>query len=313
MRSPRWTPETETWLREHYAEGTIDDTAGRMTELFGMEYGRSCVALHARKLGLSKANDWMVNASRIVRWGEHPDWLEWVREHDKGTRQGLADAFETEFGVRITVQQVSEARRLLGTRVTRDWSGDPRSKALPVGTERDTGKGYVVVKVREHPDNPGTKDNWRPRHVLAYERAYGPVPEGCQVMHADRDYRNDEPANLVAAPKSLIGIINSECITYHDRESLEAAIAIARVRKRTVDLECAPRKCKVCGKTFTPRREVKRAQTCPECVAAGRRWSGRPNQGEAVCEKCGKVYQRYVKRQRLCHECSSAWRRRKHD
>lgn len=310
MRSPRWTPETEAWLREHYAHGTIDDTAAEMTELFGMEYGRSCVALHARKLGLSKACDWMVKAQRPVRWGEHPDWLDWVREHDDGTRQQLADAFEQEFGVRLTVQQVSEARRQLGTRVTRDWSGDPRSKALPLGTERDTGKGYVLVKVREHPDKPGTKDNWRPRHVLAYEKAYGPVPDGCQVMHADRDYRNDDPANLVAAPKSLVGIVNQSGIPYHDRESLEAALAIAKIKVRTVDLECAPRRCRVCGKVFTPRREVKRCQTCPECVAAGHRWSGRPNQGKAICAKCGKEFERYVARQRLCHDCSTASKRR---
>lgn len=48
------------------------------------------------------------------------------------------------------------------------------------------------------------------------------------------------------------------------------------------------------------------ARKCDEeCVAAGRKAKGRRSAGKAVCEMCGREFERYTRRQRLCHECSA--------
>lgn len=72
----------------------------------------------------------------------------------------------------------------------------------------------------------------------------------------------------------------------------------------TRDLECRPRECAVCGRTFSPPRATPGTRTCPECVAAGRKAKGRRSAGSAACEMCGREFERYTRHQRLCHECS---------
>ena len=208
---------------------------------------------------------------------------------------------------------MTSARWALGTAERRDWSGHRDGKSKPIGTRRDTGKGYVLVKVREHPDVPGTRDNWEMEHVVAWERANGRrLPEGCQVMFADNDHSNLGPDNLVAVPKELAGIMNSIGVSWSDRESLEECVAIAALRHRARDVEMRPRRCAVCGREFVPRsRESRDSMTCPDCVDAGHKAVKRRSAGTGVCERCGREYEKYQRRQRLCHECSTASRRRK--
>lgn len=194
----------------------------------------------------------------------------WMLEHDHGRIPDTIDAFEAAFGFRLSRGQVSTFRTTHGTasRRGRHWFD------VPVGTVRDTSKGYRLVKVRELPEVPGSKDNWEPEHHLAYKEAYGPIPEGHVVMAADGDAHNVDPENLVAVPKRLTGILNNGP-RWHDRESLLAAVALAKTRKAIRDLEFAtPRRCAVCGREFVPPREKDEAynqKTCEPCLAAGRK------------------------------------------
>ena len=58
-------------------------------------------------------------------------------------------------------------------------------------------------------------------------------PEGRRCVHADHDPRNFAPENLVAVPNDLYGMVVGGFVKgtldYHDRESLELAVAHARL------------------------------------------------------------------------------------
>ena len=69
-----------------------------------------------------------------------------------------------------------------------------------------------MVKVAENPTAPQTKDNWRFKHHVEYEKAFGPIPEGCDVVMANRDKRDFRPENLVAVPHRLMSRINSAAV-----------------------------------------------------------------------------------------------------
>ena len=167
----------------------------------------------------------------------------------------------------------------------------------------------------ERPEVPGTKDNWRAKHVLAWEAVHGPVPEGYDVLRADGDPANLSPDNLVAVPHRMIARLNSrDAPEWHDRESLEAALAWCELNAAIATAEASvPRTCQVCGKTFVPpagsrlARARRCAVTCPDCVARGRKARGNRSVKETrVCKVCGKRFGATQINQWRCPECIAA-------
>ena len=134
----------------------------------------------------------------------------------------------------------------------------------PIGYERMNRDGYIEVKVKDG-RQAEANENFRPKHHLVWEEANGrPVPEGCNIMFADRDKRNLDPGNLVCVPRRLVSTIAKQGTPYHDRESLEAAMLIAEISQKTLDLQLTERDCPECGKRFRP--SYPRQRRCRACI-----------------------------------------------
>lgn len=147
-------------------------------------------------------------------------------------------------------------------------SGIAKERMKPVGYERvDAKDGYIYVKVKDTPQAqvPGSfNDNFRLKHHVAYEQAYGPIPSGSNIVFADGDKRNFDPKNLVAVPRPLWSVISRQGWAYHDRESLEACVALAQLSRKVYEARLHPRNCKRCGSEFKPRYPHQR--TCDKCL-----------------------------------------------
>lgn len=141
----------------------------------------------------------------------------------------------------------------------------PHNASQPIGSERvDSKDGYVYVKVAERKVDPrSAHDNWKPKHHVVWEQVHGAIPEGCNIVFADRDKRNFDPGNLVAVPRSLWSIISREGWAYNDAESLQACINLAKLGRAVYALKKHPRNCKRCGAEFAPRYPAQR--TCDGC------------------------------------------------
>lgn len=322
-----YTPDEEAWLRENYHVGTINDTLDAFEREFGRRPSKQALFVKCNKMGLRKDRydaERYTPAEQRIRWSEDrfADMREWMLANDKGESvHETIDAFEAEFGVRLNRAQVSRFRSVYGVkRRTSHGGGKPNR---PVGSERMGKDGFVMVKVREWPDVPQTKDNWRFKHHIVWEEANSrPVPDGYTVFFADRDKRNFDPDNLVALPRKYIGQLNNpELPKYHDRDSLLACVALCDLRTATIDAEAVrPRECAVCGATFTPngrQREYRSpVQTCPECIAQGKRARGdRGDKQPTKCIVCGEVFPRTQKNQMRCPKCKAEkpkWGPRQH-
>ena len=309
----RWTAEQEAWLRERYPYERTRVLCRHFARRFGRQVSEEAMAQKASGLGLRKVpRDLPARAARTVRWSSEPEMDAWMGEHDEGqSLMSLSAAFAERFGFPLARQQICAWRSSRGRQTKRSYGG----ALAPIGTERDTGKGYVLVKVAERPEVPGAKDNWRAKHVLAWEAAHGPVPEGYDVLRADGDPANLSPDNLVAVPHRMIARLNSrDAPEWHDRESLEAALAWCELNAAIATAEASvPRTCQVCGKTFVPpdgsrlARARRCAVTCPECVARGRKARGnRSVKATRICKVCGKRFGATQSNQRRCPECIAA-------
>lgn len=275
----KWTPEMCAWLAENYTQNGIGEIRDALNAEFGTDFSYQSVYCKASKLGLRKPGRGpRTRAQRTVRWSREPEMSAWMEANDTGSIPRTIRLFAERFSFELVPAQVSAYRTAHGTAKKGDHGGAAaRWNQVPVGSERDTGKGYVLVKVREKPTRPGSKDNWKMKHVLAWERYHGKkLPQGHEVLFANRDHSDYSEENLVAVPKEVVGIINGTGFEgWHDRETLEVAVAAAKLKIRITDARCAPRRCATCGREFTPLRQCPDTRTCPECVAAGHKASGR--------------------------------------
>lgn len=308
--SAKWSEAENDWLRRRYGREHMP----RLLVEFEREFGRATTAgavfQKAHKMGLTNnAAKAPQRAVRAVHWGREPEMQSWMLEHDDGQAiPELSAQFAAAFGFPLSRPQISLWRASNG-RNTRISHGGRRP--LPVGAERyGKGKGYVLVKVAESPTVPQSKDNWRLKHVVEYERAHGPVPDGCNVVMANRNPRDFSPGNLVAVPSRLMARINSiDSPDWNDAESLRACIAWCELNRAVNDAEMRmPRRCGVCGREFTPQGKsnwIERGRrTCPECLAKGKKAKGAPrNPRLARCAVCGREFVADKKSRRRCDDC----------
>lgn len=312
-----WTPEETAWLREHYATGSINDTVRDFNAEFGPTHTKLGIQQKAHTMGLGKSNhasERKRHAEKRMRWSSPEFAAEkaWMLEHDTtDSVWPTIDAFEQEFGIRLTRSQVVGFRQLHGAVKCprRRRSGRPPK---PLGSELRRKDGYVYVKVRPEPDRPGTRDNWELKQHVVWKQANGAdeVPPHHAVYFADKDITNFEPDNLVLVPRRLIARLNApDSPDYHDAESLRAAMAWCDLHSTIVHAEQRlPRRCGVCGRLFVEDEaqsaNPSRAQTCRACLDAGKKAPGRKTpKGEAVCAVCGTEFTKKQKNQRRCQRC----------
>lgn len=313
----RYTPDENAWLIENYPRlGARAALADEFEQMFGYRRGVSAMVTQANKLGsrvvLIRDDPNEARAQRSIYWDREPEMEAWMLENDKGRRaNAVADDFEQRFGFRPTSRQISRFRSTHGTQTKSGTLYKSRSsRMVPVGTERVSSSGYIFVKVRDYATVPGTKDNWKRKQNIVWERETGmTVPEGFQIVSADGDKTNCDISNLVCVSRSDMSNINRLGYAYSDRQTLEAAIALSKLTSRIIDAEAAtPRTCEVCGKTFVPQsRSAYGNITCDECIESGHRARGNRCGGEtATCAKCGREFTKYVGRQKLCRSCSTS-------
>lgn len=306
-----WTAEEEAWLAERFPTEHIGALLDGFEREFGRRPSKHAMEQKCFRMGLRKAPRSLPDrAVRTVRWSCEPEMQAWMEANDAGqSLTELSTAFAREFGFPLSRPQVNLWRSANG-RQTRRSHGGGRKRA-PVGSERDTGRGYVLVKVAEEAAVAQSKDNWRMKHELVYERENGPVPEGRVIVFADGDHGNLDPANLVAVPKRLIARLNSpDSPEWHDVETLRAAVAWCELHAAIATAEASvPRRCGCCGRMFTPdpgdrTGAGRNRRTCPECVAKGHRWRGeRKPKLTATCRVCGREFAATQRNQVRCPEC----------
>lgn len=308
-RANAWTPEMLAWLDAHYGESDVHEVARELNARFGCSKTETAVYVKANQRGLHRprATDRRRRAERPIRWSREPEMADFMAENDRGSIPAVQAKFEARFGFRPTPQQVNAFRASHGTQSKRGRTTAQDWHRRPVGYERDTGKGYVLVKVREEARVPGSKDNWVPKHVLVWERSRGlDLPDGWLVLFCDGDHGNYDPANLKAVPRGLIGIMNGGP-AWSDRPTCEAAVALAMLRSETSSALARPRRCGVCGREFVPDNRGgmnvrARQRTCRECLSKGLR--APKDYGERECAACGRRFRARSAGARYCSkEC----------
>jgi hypothetical protein len=311
----RYTPEQREWMERHYAATPNRVLAEQFSERFGERVTKGAMNAYGTKHGLRKAPG--VRCSGNRRYTD--EQLDFLREFVPGhTEREIIAAFAERFGVTLNRSKVKNLKTKLGVRsgtvggrfekglvpankgktwdeflspeaqersrkTTFKKGNRPHNAYRKLLDEKTDARGtWVYVKPRKR---RYSADDWVSKQRFVWMQANGrDWPEGCRAVFADHDPQNFDPENVVPVPDELYAIVSGgshgRALPYHDRETLELAIAHARViRKRGEIASMAPRICGVCGKQFVPDEKRRgygyQVKTCPECLAKGKKTRGK--------------------------------------
>lgn len=286
------TAEEWAWLEERYPTTPLCDLLYVFEAKFGHRPHKNTVMCHMSDRGIKRDRGYLW-------WSAEMD--EFFASIVPGHMEcEIRELFHERFGIMLTEAQIGNNKRKLNVKSGtkggcfkkgqtphnkgKTWDevgisaeAQARSRAtcfkkgnIPhnadgkeIGYERVSKDGYVEVKVKDGIQEEAN-ENFRMKHHLVYEEAYGEIPEGHQIVFADRDKRNFDPENLVAVPRKLWVRIAQQSIPYWDRASLETAIIRARLTNARSEAEKRKRPCRKCGCDFSPR--YSKQKTCDVCL-----------------------------------------------
>jgi hypothetical protein len=105
---------------------------------------------------------------------------------------------------------------------------------MPLGSERVNADGYTEIKYSEKSGPP--KNRWKGKHILVWEKANGPVPEGHAVIFADGDRRNFKLGNLVLVSRRELSILNhANMLASKNKDITKVSVNIARLKVLLAD------------------------------------------------------------------------------
>ncbi|MFR4083903.1 HNH endonuclease signature motif containing protein, partial [Faecalibacillus intestinalis] len=134
---------------------------------------------------------------------------------------------------------------------------------VPVGAERKRSDGYIYVKVS---DERGVKYshliNWKPKHILLWEKEYGPIPEGKSLLFLDGNKENVTLDNLALITKAQRLIMCNKKLIYDDPKLTKEGILIAQTLEATYKKqnELKEKRSKIHGNKKSIKRNVSNAK-----------------------------------------------------
>lgn len=255
----KYTAEQIEYLREHL--GKPDAQLEDVTEAFNKKFGVN-ISLEAMR-GTCKRH-------KIKRGDYRPknclltfEQDAWLRENAKGrSLHELVEMLKEEFGIVFSYEQMQNYTKNHKIRTGFDAQfkkghtppnkgkkispehyaksaptmfkkGHINHNRMPVGAERVvTFKklSYIWVKVAE-------PNKWRPKHILIWEAAHGPVPKGHKVIFADQNRRNFDLDNLLLVTDADVIRMMTNKLFYENTEATKAGVAVAKLLDKVSKLK----------------------------------------------------------------------------
>ena len=153
------TSEQAAWLRDQYRHISRAELTASLNERFGLSLRVSQVVAYCKNHGITS--------------GRSGCFEKGLRPWNKGTK-GIMPGSHTSFG-----------------------KGHVPANLRDIGEERlDSRDGYLIVKTAAINPHTGFFGWWRHKHVVVWEEAHGPVPEGHVVTFINGDILDVRLENL---------------------------------------------------------------------------------------------------------------------
>lgn len=258
MSRVTYTPEMLDFLRTTYAKVGVRDVTAAFNAQFGTAktYSQIKAAL----------NNYQMRCGRITGSIMKGVYKSVTPEQDKFIRDTyvnigvaeLTELFNQQFGTEKTVAQIRAFVKNHGIKSglngqfqpgndswnkgmtgwcaggrsieTQFKKGQETHNHRPVGSTRICSKdGYVMIKTAE----PRT---WRFLHVVVYEQAHGPIPEGHRIWFKDNDRTNCSLDNLMLITRAQGAVINKNKLGQLPASLKESAVILVDITMKRAQI-----------------------------------------------------------------------------
>lgn len=260
-----YTPEMREFIAANIKGRRYAALAELMSERFGITFTTAQIHAYAQNHGLSNE---MPSGTLI---GERPllfppQILNFIKANAEGkTNAEMQELVNDTFGTDYTLMQVKQVKHrnhISSGLDGRFQKGNPahnkgkkgyyapgsekgwfKKGHTPhdhheIGTEVMTTDGYPAVKIAE-------PNVWKLKHILVWEEANGPVPEGYAVIFLDRDHTNTKLENLALVTRAELLELNRRELIKTDAELSETGVLIARVNCKISEIKRTKKETKI--------------------------------------------------------------------
>lgn len=253
--SRRYGPEVHIFIREHVEGYTSEELAQMTNAAFGTCFTKSSMKSYKQNHHLKSGTPCGLPKGRYTE--KYPEPVaRYIQEHHKGTGpKEMAQQLNGTLGTDYTQAQIAayyKNHKLNSGLIGRFEKGDvPHNKGrkgycapgsekghfkkgsqpwdtVPVGTIVTKADGYLWKKID---DKPGIwLQNWKQLHLLLWEEAYGPIPDGHLVIFKDGNRQNCVLENLAMISMAENAVMNKNGLRFENAAHTEAGILIAKIK-----------------------------------------------------------------------------------
>lgn len=248
----KYTEEHFSYLRE-ICEGRYND---EITDMFNSKFNLSVTVTAIRslkkKLKISSNLPCKCRPGKTALTTKEQD--DYMRSIAKGkTAEELRQILFDQFGIQFSASQMKSYRNRKGIVTGLDCrykkgcvpvnkgkkmlpevyakcsatmfkKGRKPNNWKPIGSERINNKyGYILVKVAE-------PNKWKPKHILIWEQANGPVPKGYKIMFADQNKQNFNLDNLLLISKGESAQLNKNKMVFKNGNLTKTSLNLIRLK-----------------------------------------------------------------------------------
>lgn len=251
----RYPPEVHRFIEDHVEGRTLVELVQLTNDACGTTFTLTSMSSYKKNHGLKSGTPCGVQKGNPTKM--YPAHVqEYILAHYKGTNYAaMAQQLKARFGVDYTPTQIMAyyKNHKLNSGLTghfkkgnvpftkgkkgyyapgmeKGWfdKGHQPWNDVPVGTVLEKGGGYLWKKVS---DKPGSwLQNWRQLHLLIWEEANGPVPDGYRVIFKDGNRQNCALENLMLVSLAENAVMNRCNLRFDLPEHTETGLLIAKVR-----------------------------------------------------------------------------------
>ena len=192
--------EEEKFLIDNVKGIALKELTNRFNKEFNLNLSESAIANRKNKLGLSSG----ITGGQFKK-GNIP--------FNKGKKQ----------------KDYMSEESINKTKGTRFKKGDMPHNHKKVGSERITIDGYIEIKTQE-------PNKWQLKHRYIYEKKYGKIPDGYNVIFLDGNKQNLDLSNLKLVSKAEDLIMNNNQLFTNDKNLTETGTLIAKIINKSSKL-----------------------------------------------------------------------------
>jgi len=240
----KYTEEHIEYLRQIAKGRYIDEITKLFNEKFGMSLTESAISTLKAKYNIQSN----VCKTKKQYTQEQIEYLKQLCKIENITNKEITQEFNKRFNLNKSERAIKGIRKkygifiekpnlnhfpkghipwnkglkgiTIGGKETQFKPGNIPPNYKPVGSERISSEGYVEVKIAD-------PNVWKGKHIIEWEKHYGPVPEGHCVIFGDGNKRNFDINNLILVSRKQLLKLNKYDLIKNDADLTRTGVIIA--------------------------------------------------------------------------------------